>query len=552
MEPNKDKPVDSVMQSERISDSPSSPSESNGVDQVTELRRIIVGPDQVSEVLPDAVSKSSNSGTRLSEATLPLVEQNIRDSVIKNPKILAEALFPVIGPAIRKAISAALSSMVQSFNQTLEYSVSPKGLKWRLEAARTGRTFGEVVMLKTLQYRVEQVFLIHRETGLLLQHVSLDPDDVEDADMVGAMLTAITDFAQDSFDEVDPNATLDSFKISGLQVWVENSSDLILAGVIRGNPPIELRQTFVETAEEIQLGFKRELKSYEGNADVFEAARPNLEACLLSRSTEEEKKSGLLSPANLTLGFAGLALLLVFGYFAWDYWKWTSLLDDFRNEPGYVLTDYQRGWFSHRVSGLRDPLAGDPNAILDANRYDSGDVSFDWREYQDMRPDFVLKRANSLLKPKKGTSLRIEGKTLLIKGAEDKNWLDDAKRIGRAIAGVDEVREEVDEAAVIRRTGIEFNCGTVEVKDNSLLTRVSDLVEQMSQKGPVTLEVIGSASNSGEDEINDKLSAGRADVVKERILSSVSRRGAAKNLKIETKSSNEYSDCKVTFEVDPQ
>ena len=36
---------------------------------------------------------------------------------------------------------------------------------------RTGRSFAEVVMLRSLVYRVEQIFLIHRETSLSLLHV---------------------------------------------------------------------------------------------------------------------------------------------------------------------------------------------------------------------------------------------------------------------------------------------------------------------------------------------------------------------------------------------
>ena len=252
MEPTADKPAEETRESasKRESGQDRDRARQNG-GKIGELRRLLVGSEEVSDVLPEAVQKSTEKGTGLSEATLPIVEENIRESVIRNPKILADALFPVIGPAIRKAISAALSSMVQSFNQTLEHSVSPKGLRWRWEAFRTGRSFGEVVMLKTLKYRVEQVYLIHRKTGILLQHVTIDPGDEEDADMVSAMLTAITDFAHDSFETADDDATLDSFKISGLSVWIENSPDAILAAVIRGNPPLELRQEFALAVEQI-------------------------------------------------------------------------------------------------------------------------------------------------------------------------------------------------------------------------------------------------------------------------------------------------------------
>ena len=43
-----------------------------------------------------------------------------------------------------------------------------QGLKWRVESIRTGRPFAEIVLMHSLLYRVEQVFLIHRETGLVL------------------------------------------------------------------------------------------------------------------------------------------------------------------------------------------------------------------------------------------------------------------------------------------------------------------------------------------------------------------------------------------------
>ena len=86
-----------------------------------------------------------------------------------------------MGPAIRKAIAEALRGLVQSLNQALEHSLSWRGIKWRIEALRTGRTFAEVVLSKTLVYRVEQVFLIHRESGLLLVQAVAPEVEAQDA-----------------------------------------------------------------------------------------------------------------------------------------------------------------------------------------------------------------------------------------------------------------------------------------------------------------------------------------------------------------------------------
>ena len=161
----------------------------------TELRALLVGPEQrqlralqtrledpaaqardVSRVLATAVELRTND-PHLQRALAPTIEDAITASVRRNPRPLADALFPIIGPAIRKAIAATLSGMLESLNTTLEHSLSWRSLQWRLDARRTGKPFAEIVLLNTLVYRVEQVFLIHRPSGLLLQHLTASGDD---------------------------------------------------------------------------------------------------------------------------------------------------------------------------------------------------------------------------------------------------------------------------------------------------------------------------------------------------------------------------------------
>ena len=76
--------------------------------------------------------------------------------------------------------------MLENFNQLLEQSLSPKSLRWRFDAWRTGRSYSELVLLNTLEYEVEQVFLIHQETSLLIQHVYSEFAEKKDPDMVSS------------------------------------------------------------------------------------------------------------------------------------------------------------------------------------------------------------------------------------------------------------------------------------------------------------------------------------------------------------------------------
>ena len=277
-------------------------------DSFDELRTLLVGPEQrelrdlreyihdptaqtreVSRVLPDAIALRADD-EQLTRALGPTVEEAITSSVRRDPRPLADALFPVIGPAIRKAIAHTLAGMVESLNRTVEHSFSWRALQWRWTAFRTGKPFAEILLLNTLQYRVEQVFLIHAETGLLLQHLSLDPRASQDADQVSAMLTAIRDFARDSF-RIAGGESLEGLRIGDLSVIVEQGPYAILAGVIRGTAPHTLRVLFQDALESVHRQLSAELKAFRGDAAPFERAHPILEGCLVSQLRPREKKS---------------------------------------------------------------------------------------------------------------------------------------------------------------------------------------------------------------------------------------------------------------------
>src|SRR5580704_289179 len=125
-------------------------------EDLARLRERVENPDKrasdLSAVLPEAIQLRRQQGGEdaLGEALTPTVEAALRESVRKDPGTLADALFPVMGPAIRRSILQTLRSMFESFNQAMEQSFSLRGLQWRFEAIRTGRPFSEVVLLHSL------------------------------------------------------------------------------------------------------------------------------------------------------------------------------------------------------------------------------------------------------------------------------------------------------------------------------------------------------------------------------------------------------------------
>src|SRR4051794_12354644 len=138
--------------------------------------------EDLARVLPEAVKAARQKALR--EALEPVFERSFQSSVRKHPKELADAIYPVIGPAIRNSIAAAIRDFAEALNQIIEKSASFRALRWRIEARITGKPFTEILLARSLLYSVEQVFLIHRKTGLLLLHVAARDSVLKDADMI--------------------------------------------------------------------------------------------------------------------------------------------------------------------------------------------------------------------------------------------------------------------------------------------------------------------------------------------------------------------------------
>jgi OOP family OmpA-OmpF porin len=413
--------------------------------------------------------------------------------------------------------------MVQSLNQTMAYSFSAQGLKWRVEAWRTGKPFAEVVLLHTLLYRVEQVFLIHRETGLLLQHVVAGGAAVQDADMVSGMLTAIQDFVHDSFNS-PAEEQLETLEVGELSVWIEQGPLAILAAVIRGQAPQELRTVFQETLEAIHLQFRPALQEFSGDASEFDAAHPLLEDCLLTQ-VDQDKQGG--TPARFPRSIIVIAsliilALLVWGFFAWrDARRWNNYVERVKQEPGVVVTETGTRDGKYFINGLRDPLAQDPNAFLAESKVDRDEVVSRFEPFQAMSPEFVLARARSLLEPPPTVNLKLNDGVLEAEGFATLQWVTETRRTARFLPGVSQYKDanllDVDRIVnpsllfVLDRT--ELAPGQEE-KFKQLMAdigRLQTLAESMKKNA--RLEITGHADGSGSDERNAELIRGRAETI---------------------------------------
>ncbi|ADZ90492.1 OmpA/MotB domain protein [Marinomonas mediterranea MMB-1] len=346
---------------------------SNESQQMAQLRHLVLGDDcqivrdvveeeardLVTNVLTEALHDRQKADGSVTAVIAPLVEQSVESSVVARKEQFVSYLYPLVGSLVRKSVSSFLAEIIEQTNELLESSLTYKGLKWRFEARRAGVRYSQYVVQQTFVFRVEQVLLIHRETGMLLKTVMRDKTQATDGDMVSAMLTAINDFVADSFSpqENDQEQSLDEIKTDDFTLLIKQGPNAILVGAITGNPPAGIGDKFQLTLESIHQIYNDELNNYEGDSSEFENTEQQLNDCLLAQQKEsktEKKKMPWLAIVLFLIGFAGIG---AYFYHGWQLDSVANEIRDLPSPPGVVLLNANTCDDKVCVDVLRDPIA---------------------------------------------------------------------------------------------------------------------------------------------------------------------------------------------------
>jgi outer membrane protein OmpA-like peptidoglycan-associated protein len=486
----------------------------------------MVRAKELSQSLPDAISLSVLEGNKLSRVLQTVIDASLKVSVQNNPRAFADAISPALGPGIRKAISSTIMGMVQSLNQMLNHSVSIQGLKWRFEAFRTRKQFAEIVLLHTLVYQVEQIFLIHGESGIVLDHVVAKDIIMQDPDLVSGMLTAIQDFVKDSFNTQDDLETLRMG--SDRSVWIEKGEHALIAAVIRGNPPLDMRINYRKLLEKIHIRSGRALEEFDGDPLPFSIFREELKDGLQFREKKEKKR---ISPF---LWCVFLVIIGGIGFWGVSAFKenqtWHRYISRLEAQKGLIILSAQKTGGEYQIFGLRDPLATDPASLLPQEQENPIPIVTRWKTFYSLDPQFVFQRAEKILTPPETIKLELSGNLIIAKGQAGQNWITRFQNLSPTIPGInacnDEMIQNTDvkslDIALKELIGIQiyFENNSIKLLKNQeavldQIIKVIHNIRRLQSKAlrPVHIMILGHTDSSGNEKVNQRLSRDRAEKI---------------------------------------
>lgn len=374
----------------------------------------------VSNVVSEALLERESKDGSVNKVLVPLVEKSLNRSIEANSEKIVGTLYPLVGALVRKAVSAFLVEFVERTNALIENSLSPKSISWRFKAWQSGIKYSEYVAAQIYQYQVQQLLVIHRETGTLLHSISADPEKEKDADLISSMLVAINDFVADAFgvSSNEPENELGEIKTEDFTLLIKIGPQALLVAAVTGSIPPEVRGKLQQALEDFHRFYQQPLINYEGDNAAFDGCETILADCLVSEKKEGEgKKSKRLVGAALllvvlialcTLSFLRLSLSIL-----------KSDLHELSPPPGVVVTDAYISNGKVHAKILRDPAADNIEKWFSDSDIDLSRIMVSEEPFVSLKPSIVERKLEKLIRDYPLS----EHETLSLDKQNDNKWI---------------------------------------------------------------------------------------------------------------------------------
>lgn len=198
--------------------------------------------DSVRGVIVEVLRESGvQEHDRLSGALAPLIVSSMRQEIRNSREMMVDALYPITGQLVKAAVRNAFNELLETINTKLDEGFSVDRWRAKIQSRITGTSEAEILLRRNPPFDIEEIFVIHRPTGLLIERVTAtegteDSDGGVDSELVSGLLTAIMDFTRDAFSD-EKGGELRTLTFGESQLFLRTSANTILAAKTTGTPP---------------------------------------------------------------------------------------------------------------------------------------------------------------------------------------------------------------------------------------------------------------------------------------------------------------------------
>ncbi|MBQ4818940.1 cell envelope biogenesis protein OmpA [Aquimarina sp. MMG016] len=162
----------------------------------------------------------------------PTITEALKEEIKNSQDAVVEALFPIIGKMIKKYIAHEMKLLSENISKQTRKAFSFKNWFRKTKARAQGVSEGDLAITDYAKPRLMQMFVIEKNSGILIADYSPLSDNTIDKEMIAGMLTAIKSFVEDAFQGGDQN--LETIEYELYTIHVQNFYSYYIAAVISG------------------------------------------------------------------------------------------------------------------------------------------------------------------------------------------------------------------------------------------------------------------------------------------------------------------------------
>lgn len=509
--------------------------------ELEDIRRRIADKESLIEsldpVLADLLErKIADSKDQMAEALAPVMGEAIRHQIRDAKEDVVDALYPVIGSTIRKSVAEAMKNLVESVNQKIDQTIRRGLVLKRIKSKITGVSEGELLVKDLLPFHIEQIFLIQKASGLLISHASAGNKNHEiDEDLISGMLTAIRDFVSDAFTSEEQELREIQYEDSKILLEIGRTSYLAL--VISGQEPEEFRDRLHGLSRKIHNRFYKTLRQFDGDPESSRPIEKSLNEFLQIFNTEKSESPPKSHHFMRYVFFILLALGLIFIFRAGLSYvndKKISQAIAFKVEQNPLLKNQD---IEFQVKNGHVHLTGHLSSLALKAKIDSimrtipAAKSIQNELHVDYSSQIKREIARRISERGGAGSIQpkfiVDNQDVIIEGVVP--TLQAKREVGLMISDIKGVRIVTNNLQVspnklnilneyLRERTIYFDTGSQSLSEQSQ-KKLDEIIQAVNREKDIGILVQGHSDNSGNAQMNDKISRERAVVVTKYLIS---------------------------------
>jgi hypothetical protein len=185
------------------------------------------------------------------------VEKIVDRRIKASQSEILDTIYPVLGSMIKKYINYQLQLLREGIEERIKELTDTRGLWRRMKAAVFGIKSSDLILSDLAKPKIEEIFVIQRDSGLLIGSASRE--HTIDKDAVAGMFTAIKAFVEDAFQR-DSKEELELISYASYKILVHNYHSyylaLALSGVIAGEDEETFRTQLQDFARKYLVGYQ--------------------------------------------------------------------------------------------------------------------------------------------------------------------------------------------------------------------------------------------------------------------------------------------------------